>query len=244
MMFSHQALTILVLSGFALYAAAQCDDFKIEVTQQGSVLVPDGAIPIIEVRDVEAFYNLVGTPEEVASYEGTVVPAVSDRSFILVHQDSSTCEKSLVIVHDARVDGSGGKARFFITGNMTDPTVDDNLNGIEYITVKDKTKMRWIWDECCTDGVALPLDLEDASCITVEPKFEGITEWKYVSEDDAGALVYTTLDMDEDLVLCYAEAEDIIVPENCEDNFCPNWYNLLCWFLWWLRCSVFPGGGQ
>jgi hypothetical protein len=247
MMFSHQTLTILVLSGFALYAAADCTPFTIKVSQGRSVLV-DAAIPITEARDVEAFYNLVGSSTE-ASYEGTVVLAESEKSLIMVHHDSDSCEKSLVIVHDKRFDLTGGIVRFRITGNLTDPTVDDGLNVLSYNSGTDKTSMRWNWDACCTDGVALPLDLENRipACITVEPSmFDRIDDWEYVSEPSAGSLVYTPLSMTEDLVLCYAEIEDppITEPENCKADFCSRWYNFFCWLMWWFRCSVFGGGDE
>jgi hypothetical protein len=244
MMFSRQALTILVLSGFALYAAAQCDDFKIEVTQQGLVLVE--ATPILTNDDVETLYHLQG-----GSYRGTVVPAESDKSLIFVHLDNATCIQHLVIVHDARSDGTGGRQKFFLDANMTDPTVDDG-GTYTYQASKSRTKMVWNWGAWRTDGVAHPLDLQDGECLklTQTPNFiQGITDFEFVSyAEDGTTLVYTQLNMTEDLELCFAEAEDPPEPEpiepECADDFCPHWYNLICWLLWWFRCSLFGGGDE
>jgi len=174
----------------------------LEVSQNSTVL---GTFSPIETADnINDFYNYLGPAD---SFGGTgVIPMVSQTSQITVHGNvNGNCELSVLLLHDNRNDGSGGRVYMTFEGNFSQPLIQDdpppslNADYYDYDTASNQTEIRWTWNPCCTDGMADPVKLSAVGdCVSIlKTSFEsGIDRWVYI----AGPLAEGSMVTEDDLV--------------------------------------------
>jgi hypothetical protein len=172
--------------------------------------------PITTRKDVEDFYCY--ECKDNYSFNGdNVVPLIPDRSLVFVHEHESSCDLSLVIVHDSKKDYSPGRVVMKINGDLEDSVVQDGRDSpsddYDYDKGDDETTCSWEWSwqsgrRYRTDGIAdyWRPDKRECRYIDVE-KMEGIKRWQFVpgpvpSSGKVDTDDYITLDKDERLWIC------------------------------------------
>jgi hypothetical protein len=177
------------------------------ISQNGQMI---DAVPVIQTGGpIQSLYA-----HDNGSFNGDdVVPPRSQVSQILIHGHgvgvgALECELSLLILHDDRNDGSGGRVEMDITGDWSNivvpddpPTGESGGDSYVYSSETDSTRLTWNWEECCTDGAAHILtDFLSNDCITVRPNFrQGIDRWVFVrgpASVDAPATEANLIDLD------------------------------------------------
>jgi hypothetical protein len=138
------------------------------------------------------------------SFHGDL-PVAGDTSLITIHQDSNTCQLSLVVVHSAPwQEGRFGIAAFYVNGDLWNPLVKDDPVYTALPFHDDAyddhiyrrpgfTNVLWHWRPWETDGLAMPIVDDWVGCLLVEAIFDPVIEgfsfidnstiekWKYVS---------------------------------------------------------------
>jgi hypothetical protein len=143
-----------------LPARAACDPVGIRIYQGDLTLPLNNANPIITDQTVSEFYDY---NPKTRSYMGKDLPVAGDTSLLTIHQDSRSCDLSMVMVHSARgergLDRFGdGWVRFYVNGDMHQPVVQDDplftayaLHYDNYDSFLDRiegfTSVSWVWDK-------------------------------------------------------------------------------------------------
>ena len=109
----------LLLSAIFVRVGAQCETVTIQLFQNGANL---GTVnPVATAQNVVDFYGY-----ESRSFTGPL-PIAERRSIVTIHQDSTTCELSFVVVHGKpHSDGVYMAAQMYINGDLHDPLVKDD----------------------------------------------------------------------------------------------------------------------
>ena len=105
---------------------AQCESVPIRIFQGGAHLGTGN--PVATAQNVQDFYGYDGN-----SFTGPL-PVAGQRSLVTIHQDSTTCELSLVIVHSKPHEGpfySG--LEMYVNGDLHDPLVKDDAMFTEIV---------------------------------------------------------------------------------------------------------------
>ena len=109
----------LLVSGILALVEGQCDPVPIRLFQNGVNLGTVG--PVSTAQNVEDFYGY-----KHKSFTGPL-PIAERRSLVTIHQDSTTCELSFVIVHGKPyADDIYMAAQMYINGDLHDPLVKDD----------------------------------------------------------------------------------------------------------------------
>ncbi|MCB9787012.1 MAG: hypothetical protein H6744_10015 [Deltaproteobacteria bacterium] len=127
--------------------------------------------PLAGTSDVTTFYGY-DVPNELSSNTGL---EASNRSVFGLYRDPNGV-MSLLIIHDAVEDGSGGQFDMTLAG-LTSGTlaVEDDPSGAPDAFGDPNGAYSWKWPQCCTDGAAIE-DIGNAPCFTVTPgAMSGIT---------------------------------------------------------------------
>ena len=224
MMIPRSALVFLLLCclPFAVVLADDCDTVDIRLYQDGDEIAQ--VEPIQTAESVQEFYAYDGT-----SFQGNYrLPLSGLRSVVAVHQDTNTCQLSLVVVHSAEGQGHAyGAVKFYFNGDMHNPTVkddpefrsdpftDDSWDDI-FERREGWSKANWYFPWTDTDGMAQQIVsdfVEDDGCIQIDPvwdvgvfagapvTFGALEEWVFVPDDDDTI----DLDMDEVLSICFGD---------------------------------------
>jgi hypothetical protein len=155
---------------------------------------------VTTAQTVVEFYDYRGH-----SFHGDL-PVAGDTSVITIHQDSNTCQLSLVIVHSSSWQrGRFGSAAFYVNGDLWNPLVKDDpsYTGLGYHddAYDDHigrrpgfTSVQWHWRPFETDGLAMPFVDNWVGCLLVDAIFNSkydvpfgfvdnmtIEKWIYVS---------------------------------------------------------------
>jgi hypothetical protein len=207
----------LLCSSFG--ASASCPSVDIRVLQNVTGLLTT-ANPVASAQTVEEFYDY-----RARSFHGDL-PVAGDTSLITIHQDSTTCQLSLVIVHSAIFQGAFGSASMFINGDLWNPLVKDDAEYVDLVFHDDLyddhsgrklgyTLTQWHWHSSDTDGLAMPFVEGWEGCLIVEANFriisagipngQTIKKWKYVSFGG----VTTDLDLFQTLYICLPGGDEI-----------------------------------
>jgi hypothetical protein len=241
--------------------ASICSPVQITVVQDG---FSASATAIATPQSVTDFYAYDKGPSRSFG-GGSSLPLAATRSVIAIHQDTLTCEISLVIVHSKLGEGKHlSNAEMYISGDLYKPLVRDDpsftkfvLHDDSYDSLYDRvtgmTLVEWRWPRAETDGLANPLPSPDwKGCIQVEARFAniktlGITtyatmdEWKFASS--GGETIDLTLD--RSLFICIGGGTPSQPGEkdvNCNDytypvcGYCDADRNACYWHLW---CNIF-----
>ena len=174
--------------------------FAQEETAMGSVFaVKQGAVcweitPLADDKTAEEFYNYYN----FEAHTGLERP---NQSLLFLYRDMISKEVSLFVIHDAPMDGSGGKARFTFAGlpSGADPVVkDDNPGGFcgkdTYLFDLPEAEVRWNWQREHTDGLVISGVRTDELEIRIFPEFiSGIDRWNLLSVE-RGRVDYIKLD--------------------------------------------------
>lgn len=188
-----------------------CNNVPVYLVQEGSK-VQSGSV-LSTPQTVEQFYGYNFIRRTFSEHK-LVKPFMGGKTTILtIHQDSNTCELSLVIVHSKAFAGDlVASISMYINGDLWDPLVKDDpeytrilFGDDEYDSIflrrSGKTRIRWFWGFDETDGMANPLPSPDwKGCIEIDTEFMPTTEdpfrdnpiyghienWRYVSGGDDG----------------------------------------------------------
>ncbi len=170
--------------------ASHTAGFQYTVTQDG---IEKEVVPIVNMENVEDFYNY-------SSSSANTGLELSNTSILFLFEDENG-NVSLVMIHDAPNDGSGGKAVFNFEGvpTGTDFVVRDDPLGEEAILPTST----WQWNDDNTDGGALSGSLNEAFTITITPEFPdsgGLTpgkidNWQFLTGDTSSDPVNLDLTM-------------------------------------------------
>jgi hypothetical protein len=226
-----------------------CSPVQITVVQDG---FSASATAMATPQSVTDFYAYDKGPSRSFG-GGTSLPLAATRSVIAIHQDTLTCERSLVIVHSKPGEGElYSSAMMYISGDLYKPLVRDDpsytafvLNDDQYDSLYNRrtgmTLIQWFWPRAETDGMAHPLPSPDwTGCIQVDANFTSsntlnfgfmpyaeIDEWTFASND--GELI--ELMPDKSLFICIggettSQAGDPFptTKEACSDNAYPCEY--------------------
>lgn len=172
--------------------------------------------PIATKEDIEDFYCYDCRGQ--TSFNGDdVVPLIEDHSLVFVHEHRSSCNLSLVIVHDSKEDYSGGEVLMRISGNLENSVVQDGRDSpsdeYEYDSDDDETRCFWEWSwqggrKYRTDGIADYWNPNQRECLYVDAEFRhGIDKWQFVpgpvpSSGTVDTNDYITLDEKKRLWIC------------------------------------------
>jgi len=142
-----------------------------------------GVAPLVGTQDIVAFYSY-GTPTPPSTSSNTGLEQF-DTSILFLYDDGSS-NVSLVMIHDRRDSGSGGKVEFAFTGALAGATflVRDDRGATEAVL---PTSI-WRWDSANTDGGALGF-VQPGFAVTITPDFPAgggltpgqITAWKWLT---------------------------------------------------------------
>jgi hypothetical protein len=227
-------ISLLLVSPILVrYAAGACQkNDTLEVTQEAVVSTFS---PITTNQSVQEFYSYT------TSYNGPV-PLMVDTSLIFIHRDNTTCELSLVIVHDTPgvfpSPITGGMVIMEISGNLANAVVKNDPTGDTYWydQIGDVTRITWLWGGVSNDGLAHVVDNLSSECIKVFFRFKwGIKSWKWVEPDDLGGYTYHGLNLTEPIEICAAEREP--EPDYCDVNICHP-MNIFCVIIFYIRCLI------
>jgi hypothetical protein len=160
---------------------------------------------------------------------GSALPLSATRSVVAIHQDTYTCELSLVLVHSKPRQGPFySYAEMYISGDLYKPLIRDDpsftvfmINDDQYDSLylrrRGFTLLQWYWPQAETDGMAQPLPSPDwTGCIQLDPRFTNpsmngqllgisyakINEWTFASGD--GDEIDLTLD--QSLFVCIGDS--------------------------------------
>jgi hypothetical protein len=169
-----------------------------------------GVIAAYQVPKTVAEMYSYGTPAG-SSFNGdpSEVPATADGlSQIFLYQDTNTSMVSLVVLHDAVADGSGGTVNMELSGLGASATLavsDDPAEGSSL--AGGNASFSWNWIDCCTDGAAISNIDFDEGCVTIGATFtSGISQW--VAQKGiagVGALEPIVLDSATSVQICQIE---------------------------------------
>lgn len=184
---------------------------------EGNTLKKSNIKPITTRKDIEDFYDY---NRDNYSFNGDdVVPLIEDHSLVFIHEHRSSCDLSLVIVHDSKDDSSGGTVRMQISGNLEDSVVQDGRDSpsdtYEYDSEDDETDCFWEWSwqsgrRYRTDGIADYWDPSERNreCRYIDADFiRGIDKWQFVpgpvpSSGKVDTADYITLNKNRRLWIC------------------------------------------
>ena len=210
-------LLFFVLTFWIDSTNGQCANVDIRLYQDSNQLAT--VLPVSTAQTVEEFYGYNG-----GSFTGsTILPLAGDTSLITIHQDSNTCELSLVIVHSKPWEGPWfSAARMYINGELWNPRVRDDptytdkvFHDDNYDTLYQRkpgfNSVEWFWYYWETDGLAETFVPDWSGCLIVEPIFDVVltnpnvgisypplSNWKFVTS--GGSTI--NLDRDAPLRIC------------------------------------------
>ena len=178
-----------------------CALVSVEISQSNETTVIGS--PIATKQTIQEFYNFNGV-----SFRGHL-PTGPNTSLIALHQDTGSCDTSIVVVHSQAGSGAAlGWGRMQFEGvNLSSPTVKDDSETFllsdqyQYNGLTNTTTVTWNWGTCCSDGLAHVLGKDWEGCLTVEATFasQSIQKWLFVS---GTAMNTTELRLGESLTLC------------------------------------------
>jgi hypothetical protein len=120
--------------------------------------------PIVGTSNVAAFYGY-DSPNELSSNTGL---EASNRSVVGLYRDPAGI-LSLIVIHDAVEDGSGGEFAMSVSGlDSGSVVVEDDPSGAPDVFGNPNGEYSWKWPQCCTDGVAIE-GIGNAPCFTITP---------------------------------------------------------------------------
>lgn len=177
-----KGVAVTPLAGVSLPAnASEGDGPEITVTQNGQEVAT--VSPITTDRSVRNFYWSDGNFGTNAS------PAIdlleNDVSSLFFYRQSGSDKISLVLLHDARHDGSGGAVTFDFSQSRL-PEGDGWVVQEESHDFYGRTAADWIWGACCPDGGAYRGGFDEGTQVTIEPSFNGIDQWRLLDGEGEG----------------------------------------------------------
>lgn len=165
-------------------AASPGEDVEITLRQGGQEVAT--VSPIVSDRTIEDFYRYDRVDEASANTPMNLRESGVSKLFFYRRTGADT-PLSLVVIHDAPRDGSGGDVRF-------DFQPDALPNGGGWAVEDDpgetftRTVADWAWAPCCTDGGAYRGGFEEGVRVTIEPSFDrGIGRWELLGGDGSVA---------------------------------------------------------
>ncbi len=196
---SHGGLRGALPGASEFYATLGEADAPLQVMQGGTTPI-NTDVSTLEGEDDASTYYSYGVGSGVPGASSGIPLAQSNTSLLYIYEnevedevEGAVIERTLIILHDAINDDSGGKADFLIEGRQVSDIVvfDDALTSGDSYTDETATALRavWVWNDTNTDGAAISLD--GATSITITPDFPAtgglsagqITSWKFLTGD-------------------------------------------------------------
>lgn len=179
-----KALTVGSITSVAMpRTATASEDTEITIRQGGQKVAT--VSPITTDRSVENFYRYDEIEGASANTPMNLRESGASKLFFY-RQSGSGNPLSLVVIHDAPNDGSGGNVRFDFQPNSLPSgswaVKDDPWESYSRMAAD------WGWSPCCTDGGAFRGSFTEGTQVTIDPSFEdGIGTWDLLDGDGSVA---------------------------------------------------------